>query len=79
MALAHEDAVIYGIGVARLTSEVLLESVALFDFFKLPEPCELKDSEMWGSDWLPWGIWNPREYDDGGGAAIAAIRFRRCT
>ena len=80
MALQHEhDAMIYGIGVARLTSDLLCESVALADYFKFPVPGERSDAEMWGAGCLPWGIWNPAEYDDGGGAAIAAIRFQRCT
>ncbi len=79
LSIPYMDAAIYGIGVARLTNELLLESVSLVDFFKLPLPGERSDREMWGAGMMPWGIWNGAEYDDGGGAVIAAIRFQRCT
>ncbi len=79
MALHHEDALIYGIGVARQMHDLQVLPVLLTDFFKLPLPGERSDREMWGAGMMPWGIWNGAEYDDGGGAAIAAIRFQRCT
>lgn len=60
----------------RLITSVMLPRVMAFHF---PFPGACTSDEMWGAGKLPWGIWNGAEYDDGGGATIAAIRFQRCT
>jgi len=70
------DAAMYGMAVQKtvwddLSKEFLLSDVELGKFFELPEPGEVN----------PFPInfhFRTEPYDDGGGAAIAGIRFGAC-
>ena len=67
-AVLH-DMVATGWGIQRMTAETMMH-VSLREFFSMPEP---------GQRWLTT-IFLPKigEYDDGGGAAIAAYEFGLC-
>lgn len=69
---ALRDMLLHGVGVQMLTDSMFAH-IPLSDFFYMPEPGE---RYPWPSDRIFFGT---EPYDDGGGAAIAAYQFGRCT